>query len=125
MVQLDDSIPFAVLQGEEVDGYMVAAVSEEWVTLTGNDSEFTYPVVEPQRGQSSNNGRDRNSRNSNATEDAARILSERVQQMLQGRGQMQVGGNPAGFQIPRIIELSAGARVPNRGGRPGGGGGSV
>jgi len=124
LVQLDDSIPFAVLLGEEVDGYMVAAVSEESVTLLGNDSEFTFPVVEPRRGRSSDNNRSRNTRNSNATETAAQALTERVQQMLQGmgRGQMQRGGNPSGFQIPRVIELPAGAQIPTRGGRPGGGG---
>lgn len=93
LVQVGDSIPFVVLLGEEVDGYMVAAVNEESVTLTGDGSEFTFAVVEPQRGSSSNN-RDRNTRGETAAQDPAQALTERVQQMLQGmgRGQMRGGG---------------------------------
>ena len=131
MVQLEDSIPFAVLLGEEVDGFRVAAVGEESVTLTGDDSEFTLPVMEPQRGRSSNN-RNRNARDQNATEDAARALTERVQQMLQGvgRGQMMRGGAASGdvpgfrFQPSVPVQNPGGGQLPNRGGRPGGGGGS-
>jgi hypothetical protein len=102
LVQLDDSLPFMVLLGEVVDGFVVAAVYEESVTLTGDGAEFTFAVVEPQRGSSSDN-QDRNTRNEASTQAAARALNERVQQMLQqgmGRGQM-----------------------PTRGVRPGGGGG--
>ena len=115
VVQLNDSIPFALLLGEEVDGYMLAAVSEESVTFTGDGAEFTFPVVEPQRGSSSN-GRNRNARGDAATAEAAQALQERVQQMIQGmgRGQMQRGvGVPVAFPTD----------VPIRIIRPGGGGG--
>jgi hypothetical protein len=83
MVQPDDSIPFAVLLGEEVDGYLLAAIDEESVTLTRDGDEFVYPVREPQRGRTSSD-RGRNARNRASTEEAARALTERVQQMLQG-----------------------------------------
>jgi hypothetical protein len=122
IVQPEDSIPFAVLLGEAVDGYTLAAITEEFVTLVGNDEEFIYPVVEPDRGRSSN--RDRTQA---ASEDLARQLSERAQQILQGlqRGQMMRGG---GGQMPQRIQLEGVPVItnvrplPSRGGRPGGGG---
>jgi hypothetical protein len=129
VVQLEDSIPFAVLEGEMVEGYRLASVSLESVTLTLADEAFTLPVVEPDR-RSSSSSRDRNSRNQRATEEAARALSERVQQMLQGMGRggtgasLNLSGVPlARFQNARTIELQRGVVVPNRGGRSGGGGG--
>jgi len=128
VVQLDDSIPFAVLLGEDVDGFILASVGEESVTLMGADGEFTFPVVEPQRGSGSNNNRNRNTRNSNADEAAARALTERVQQMLQGigRGQMQRGGLTLGEPI-RIERVPGGGQATGTTvmirGRPGGGGG--
>ncbi len=51
VVQVGDSVPFAVLLGEEVDGYLLAAVSDESATLTGDGAEFTFAVIEPQRGR--------------------------------------------------------------------------
>ena len=129
VVQLEDSMPFAVLVGDLVDGYRVASVSEESVTLTLADEAFTLPVVEPDRGSSNSGGRDRDSRNQRATEEAARALSERVQQMLQGmgRGQMGRGGGGsglplAGFEIPRVI-IQRGGEIPIGARRTGGGGG--
>jgi hypothetical protein len=130
MVQPDDSIPFAVLQGESVDGFVLASIDEESVTLTRDGDEFVYPVREPQRGRSSNNRRG-NDRNQNAEVEAARALSERLQQMLQGaRGQMMRRGGgsvelPAAafYQNPRGGNLSVAVPITARGGRPGGGGG--
>ncbi len=116
VVQLDDSIPFAVLLGEEVDGFMLAAVGEEMVTLAGTDGEFTLPVVEPRRGRSSNNSRDRNARNQNATQEATQVLTERLQQMLQGRVQMGRGG----FTTAEPIRIQPNVLIRTR---PGGGGG--
>jgi hypothetical protein len=129
MVQPEDSIPFSVLLGEMVDGYLLASVSEEMVTLTRDGAEFYLPVMEPQRGRSSSDRRG-NDRNQNADVEAARALAERVQQMLQGaRGQMMRGGGEPGglptarFQIPRMNDLSIAVPITVRGGRPGGGGG--
>ncbi len=129
MVQPDDSIPFAVLLGESVDGFLLAAIEEESVTLTRDGDEFVYPVEEPQRSRSSNS-RDRNTRNRAATEEAAQALTERVQQML--RQLQQRGG--AALQQARPVQLQfvPGVDVIQRGGqggrtvtiRPRGGGGS-
>jgi hypothetical protein len=130
MVQPEDSIPFAVLLGEEVDGYILAGITEEFVTLVGNDEEFIYPVVEPDRGRSGN--RDRNDRERAESEDMARQLSERAQQILQGlqRGQMMRGGGegmPQSIQFqgtPMFRDSNMRIVLPARGVRPGGGGGS-
>jgi len=118
LVQLEDSIPFAVLLGEEVEGYMVAVVDEESVTFTVEGAEFTFPVVEPQRNRRSNN-RNSNTRNQSNARELDAALQQRVQQMLQGlqRGQMQRGGQG---QMPVIREL-----VIRPGGGGGGGGGSL
>lgn len=128
MVQPDDSIPFAVLLGESVDGFLMAAIDEESVVFTRDGDEFVYPVVEPQRSGSSNS-RDRNARNRNATEEAAQALSERVQQMLR---QFQQRGGGAVQARPIQLQFVPGAEVIQRGGqggrtvtiRPRGGGGS-
>ena len=133
MVQPEDSSPFAVLLGEAVDGYVLTAITEEFVTLVGNDEEFIYPVVEPDQVPSHNRNRnDRNARDRAANEDLARQLSERAQQILQGlqRGQMMRGG---GGQVPQRIEMQGVPIVTDanmrtllraRGGGSGGGGGS-
>jgi hypothetical protein len=122
LVQLEDSIPFAMVLGEEVDGYLLAAVDEESATLTGDGAEFVLPVVEPQRGSTSNS-RNRNARGNQAAEEAAAAIQERVQQMLQGmgRGQIQRGG-AAGMELPVAFQIQ-GRDVPIRIVRPGGGGG--
>lgn len=129
MVQPEDSLPFAVLLGEEVDGYILADITQETVTLMMGEEEFTFPVVEPQQERSSDNNRNRNARNNNTTEEAAQALSERVQQMLQGMGR---GQGAAGGAMPMRIQI--GNQIPGGGinpvarelilrGRGGGGGG--
>jgi len=128
LVQLEDSIPFAVVVGEEVDGYTVASVREESVTLTDADDEFVFPVVEADLSRSSNSG-NRGSRGDNArVDDATRILQERVQQLLQqmGRGQMGRGGNNPGIDVPLRVQTMPGGTLPPNviiRTRPGGGGG--
>jgi hypothetical protein len=47
LVQVDDSIPFAVLLGESVEGYTLVAVDEESATLMGEDETLTLPVQPP------------------------------------------------------------------------------
>jgi len=47
LVQVDDSIPFAVLLGESVEGYVLVAVDEESATLLGEDETLTLPVEPP------------------------------------------------------------------------------
>lgn len=129
MVQPEDSIPYAVLLGEVVDGYTLTAITHESVTLVRDDTEFIYPVMEPDRGRSSN--RNENSRDRADTEAAARALSERAQLLMQNlqRGQMMRGG---GGQLPQRIEIQGNPfttdpnvriAIPARGGRGGGGGG--
>jgi hypothetical protein len=137
MVQPDDSIPFAVLLGETVDGFMLAAIDEESVTLTRDGDEFIYPVREPQRGRSSSN-RDRNARDRAAVaEEAAQAMSERVQQMLRQLQQRGGGGAPGqSVQLrftPNVDVIERGGQVGRggtvtvrgRGGGGTGGGGSL
>jgi hypothetical protein len=128
IVQPDDSIPFAVLLGEVVDGYTLAAISEESVVLVRDDEEFIYPVVEPDRGRSRN--RDRNARDQATQEDMARQLSERAQQLMQNlqRGQMMRGGGGQlrRFEIqgvPIVTDANMRTLPGARGGGSGGGGG--
>jgi hypothetical protein len=136
MVQPDDSIPFAVLLGESVDGFLLAAIHEESVTLTRDGDEFVYPVREPQRSGNSGS-RDRNARNREITEEASRALSERVQQVLrqlQQRGGGTVQGQPVQLRFSPNVDLiqrgGQGGRpgtvtIRSRGGGGGGGGGSL
>ena len=130
LVQPEDSIPFAVLLGETVDGYTLVAITEESVTLVSEDQEFTFPVVEPQRGRSSDS-QGRNDRNRAVAEDAARALIERAQQMLQGgqqRGQMRGGTTFQEMPVFRI-QVPGGAQNPAAGAarviRGGGAGGTA
>jgi len=131
MVQPEDSLPFAVLQGESVNGFLVAAISEEVVTLTMGDWEFFLPVMEASRPSSSRNerGNDRERGNERAiSEEAARALTERIRQMQQavqggGRGQMMRGGGGSLSLSPELRLLPAPRLVPpadNRGGGSGG-----
>jgi len=122
MVVPDDSLPFSVLQGEFVDGYLLASVEEETVTLVRGDSEFVLPVVEA--GPARRSGEDRGGDRERAiTEDMARTLSERIRQMQQQNARMQRmrgGTAPSGPDRPPFsaIELPVVIRT-----RPGGGGG--
>lgn len=128
MVQPADSIPFAVLLGESVDGFLLAAIEEESVTLTRDGDEFVYPVEEPQRSRSSSS-RDRNARTRAATEEVTQALTERVQQMLR---QLQQRGGGAAQARPIQLQFVPGVELMQRGGqggravtiRPRGGGGS-
>lgn len=133
LVQPEDTIPFAVLLGESVEGYLMAAIDAESVMLTRDGAEYTLPVREPRQARSSNN-RERNTRNRGNTDEAAaaRALTERVQQMLQGmqRGQMIRGGGQGPgnvqyqFTTPLVIERGGqGGRVTTAVVRPRGGGG--
>jgi len=47
LIQVDDSVPLAVLLGESVGGYTLAAVDQESATLTSLSETLTLPVVEP------------------------------------------------------------------------------
>jgi hypothetical protein len=133
LVQLEDSIPFAVVQGEEVDGFLVAEVGEESVTLWDGEGEFTFSVTEPDRNQRSSRDRGRESRDDQGQAEAARLLNERIQQMLRGmgRGQGMPGGAMTGadaVELPvRLQELQRAGRIPANviiRTRPGGGGGN-
>jgi hypothetical protein len=115
MVQPDDSIPFAVLLGESVDGFFLAAIDEDSVTLTRDGEEFVYPVTEPQRGGSSSN-RARNARNRAATEEAAQAMAERVQQMLR---QLQQRGGGVVQERPVQMRFTPGVDLIQRGGQTG------
>jgi hypothetical protein len=136
MVQPDDSLPFAVLEGETVEGYTVAVVSEEFVTLAMGDAQFTYPVTEPQEGASS---RDRQSieeqirARGNISAEQARDLAQRFQTMMR-RGQGGRGGGEGMslgfFEAPVMIRPGGGTSggevaIRRRGGTGGGGGGTL
>lgn len=47
LVQVEDSVPVAVLLGERIEGYVLAQVGAESATLVGLDETLTLPVVEP------------------------------------------------------------------------------
>lgn len=47
LIQVDDSVPLAVLLGESVEGYTLASVDQESATLTSLTETLTLPVVEP------------------------------------------------------------------------------
>lgn len=138
LIQTEDSLPVVFMLGETVEGYTLAMVTEDNITLARDETEFTYPVVEPDRPRQSSNNRDRNTnnrnRNSNATQDAA-ALQQRLQQAIQG---LQQGGRAAlmrGAVLPgqggvQVIELGTGAAggratVTLRGRGGGGGGGGI
>ncbi len=95
LIQVDDSLPIAVLLGEEVDGYVLAAVDEDGATLIGELETLELPVVASlETGRSLTSGPDPQS---------VEAMQERVQQIL--RAQM----------------MNARRQNPNRGGRGGGG----
>lgn len=47
LIQVDDSVPLAILLGESVEGYTLTAVDQEGATLTSLTENLTLPVVEP------------------------------------------------------------------------------
>lgn len=131
MVQVDDSVPLALLLGESVVGYTLAAVDGESATLVSEDETLTLPVVEPIHSASSDSRSARGRAQSNARDMEA--LQSRVQEMIrnlqQQRGQMQRGGGqgPGGAVMIRPLEIvQPGTEVPLTGRvivRPRGGGG--
>jgi len=130
LVQVDDTIPVALLLGESIEGYTLAAVDAESATLVGENGILTLPVVEPLRGRerSSDRNQGRAVQFNNQTMEA---LQGRVQQMLQGmgRGQMRGGrGGGGGGEIPwdgTVLRLGGEAIewIPAGGRLPGGSGG--
>ena len=129
LVQPEDSVPFSVLLGEEVEGFLMAAVTEESVTFVRDGNVFQFPVVEPERGRSSRD-RSRDDRGQRRSEEAAaRALSERVQQAIEAlrlqRGQAGQGGVIRGLGVPLGIQMRGGEAGGIRGvvirGRGGGG----
>jgi hypothetical protein len=112
LIQVDDSIPLALLLGESVEGYTLAAVNQEGAVLVGETETLTLPVVEPLPTARPRNAGPQiqiDQRNLEA-------MQERVQQLLRNqllnqRGMMQRGG-----QVP-----PDGGNPPGRGGRGGGG----
>jgi hypothetical protein len=142
LIQTEDSLPVVFMLGETVEGYTLAMVTEESITLTQGEAEFTYPVVEPDRGRQSSdaNNRDARGRNTNADQEAA-VLQQRLQAAMQslqqgGRAGLMRGGMvpgqggatdlPPGTIILQGLPGQAGGRttvtVRGRGGGGGGGG---
>lgn len=113
LVQVDDSIPLALLLGESVEGYTLAAVDQEGAILVGESGTLTLPVVAPLptgRSQATGVQIQIDQRNLEA-------MQERVQQMLRNQllGERGLMMN-RGVQVP-----PGGANPPGRGGRGGGG----
>jgi hypothetical protein len=104
LVQVDDSIPLAVLLGESVEGYILAAVDQEGAVLVGETETLTLPVVAPLP----TSGRRAGDVQIQIDQRNLEAMQERVQQLL--RGQMMNRGFPPGVANP-----------PGRGGRGGGG----
>jgi len=95
LVQVGDIIPVALLIGESIEGYTLAAVSAESATLVGAGGMMTLPVVAPLRGAAERNRAEPiQIRGGNI--DAA-TLQNRVREMLQmQRGQTPTRGNRGG-----------------------------
>ena len=115
LVQVDDSIPLALLVGESVEGYTLAAVNQEGAVLVGETETLTLPVVEPLPTGGPRNAAPQiqiDQRNLEA-------MQERVQQLLRNQLLNQRGG-----MMQRGVPLPpGGGNPPGRGGRGGGGGG--
>jgi len=126
MVQPDDSIPFAVLEGEMVEGYTVAEVSEEFVTLAMGDAQFTYPVTEPQAGRGVSREQQALEQQlrgrGDLSEAQVRAITERMQQAIRMRGQGGRGGG--GVQMAPAFSFSS-VLVRPTGGTSGSGSGDV
>lgn len=132
MVQVDDSVPLALLLGESVEGYTLAAVDGESATLVGADETLTLPVVEAIHSASSTaqSARGRTQNNARDMEALQTRVQEMIRNLQQQRGMMGRGG---GGQIPgtainlRPLEIvQPGIDVPLTGRvivRPRGGGG--
>jgi hypothetical protein len=102
MIQVDDSIPLALLLGETVEGYTLAAVDTEGATLVREDETLTLPVVEPAYPREANPRSTRGRAQNNASDMQA--LQTRVQEMIrnlqqQQRGQVQRGGGQATIML--------------------------
>ena len=100
LVQVNDSIPLAILLGEGVGGYTLTAVDEESATLVGESEILTLPVVSPLSWASPTAV---GPQGTPPDAQSLRALQERVQQMLRS-------------QI-----MNARRQNTNRGGRGGGG----
>jgi hypothetical protein len=114
LVQVDDSLPLALLLGESVEGYTLTAVNQEGAVLVGETETLTLPVVEPLPTAGLRNAGPQiqiDQRNLEA-------MQERVQQLLRNQILNQRGGMmQRGGQLP-----PGGGDPPGRGGRGGGGG---
>ena len=142
MIQVGDGAPFALLTGESVEGYRLAAVEVESAVLEGELETLTLPLMaqlEPQRGRASTQ---RGSSASGAQGPQVNprdveALQNRVQELLQGMGRgggMGPGGG-MGARLQEIVELGPNVIIRGgegviqlppgvaRGGRGGGGGG--
>lgn len=100
LIQVDDSVPFAVLLGEEVEGYTLVAVEGESATLMGPSETLTLPVVAPLATNDPRSGR-----SSQVQMDPQSF--EAVQRQLQ--------------EVLRARMMNARRQIDTRGGRGGGG----
>jgi hypothetical protein len=124
LIQLEDSVPVLFALGETVEGFTLASVTDGSITLIQDEAEFTYPVMEPDRGRGSSS-RERSSRDrSSNAEREVQALQQRLQQALRGLNQQGAGaiqfyrsGGAAGEG--QVIQLQPGAVL--RGALPGGG----
>jgi len=107
LIQVDDSVPLAVLLGESLEGYTLVAVNQETATLTSLTETLTLPVVEPLARGGTETGPVQIRIDSRDIEQ----LRSRAQEIF--RGQMMNRGG----QVP-----PGGTNPPGRGGRGGGGG---
>jgi hypothetical protein len=131
LIQLEDSLPVLFALGETVEGYTLASVTEESITLATEDAQFTYPVMEPDRGRGSNDRNDRNARDRTGTaEREIQAMQQRLQQALRGLNQRGARMNyqfitqPGAAGQNQVIELQPG-RMIFQGNRPGGGAATV
>gem|GEM_PF-1836407 len=120
MIQVGDGAPVALVRGEFVEGYRLAAVGPETAILEGEMEILTLSLM----AQLQAGGRTGTQRGAAApTAQAPQIrgmeaLPDRVQEILQGLGRgggMGPGGG-MGTRLQEIMEMAPGAAVIIRGG---------
>jgi hypothetical protein len=120
MIQVGDGAPLALVPGEFVEGYRLAAVDVESAIMEGEAEILTLSLMaqlEPQRGRSATQ-RGAAERTQGPQVTPLDALPDRVQEILQGLGRgggMGPGGG-MGARLQEILERTPGAAVIIRGG---------
>jgi hypothetical protein len=121
MIQVGDGAPMALLTGEFVEGYRLAAVGAESAILEGDMEVLTLPLMDQlARGRTTaqRGGAPGTQGTQGPQVTPLDALPDRVQEILQGMGRgggMGPGGG-MGARLQEIMEMTPGAAVIIRGG---------